>query len=150
MPEYKRLKQTMSLLDQTGVPNPYFSVHDGVCRDTTIVDGKELLSFTSYNYIGMSGDPQVTKACQDATERYGTSVSASRVVSGQKSIHEELESSIAAFIGVEDAITYVGGFSTNESTIGHIVGSGDLILHDSLSHNSIIQGSILSLSLIHI
>ncbi len=144
MPEYKRLKQTMSLLDQTGVPNPYFSVHDGVCRDTTIVDGKELLSFTSYNYIGMSGDPQVTKACQDATERYGTSVSASRVVSGQKSLHEELESSIAAFIGVEDAITYVGGFSTNESTIGHIVGSGDLILHDSLSHNSIIQGSILS------
>ena len=144
MPEYVRLQKTKKLLASTGLPNPYFSVHEAVTNDTTTIDGRELLSWSSYNYLGMSGDPQVIKASQEAVEKYGTSVSASRLVSGEKPIHRELEQGIADFIGVEDAITYVGGHSTNESTIGHLFGSGDLIVHDSLSHNSIIQGSILS------
>ncbi len=144
MPEYLRLQKTKKLLASTGLPNPYFSVHESVTNDTTTINGRELLSWSSYNYLGMSGDPAVIRASQEAVEKYGTSVSASRLVSGEKPIHRELEQGIADFIGVEDAITYVGGHSTNESTIGHLFGSGDLIIHDSLSHNSIIQGAILS------
>jgi 8-amino-7-oxononanoate synthase/acyl carrier protein len=144
MPEYRRLLKTKKLLASTGLPNPFFSVHEAIVRDTTIINGREMLSWASYNYIGMSGDPVVVKAAQDATAKYGTSVSASRLVSGEKPIHGELERGIADFIGVEDAMTYVGGHTTNESTIGHLLGSGDLIVHDSLSHNSIIQGAILS------
>ena len=142
--EYRRLKATMQQMSMTGVPNPYFTVHDCVVRDTTVVDGKELISFASYNYLGLSGHPDVTQAAADAVQRYGTSVSASRLVSGEKPIHRELETKIAKWIGVDDSILMVGGHATNETTIGHIVGAGDLILHDSLSHNSIVQGALLS------
>ncbi|QDS95126.1 Long-chain-fatty-acid--AMP ligase FadD29 [Roseimaritima multifibrata] len=143
-PEYQRLQQTKSQLLMTGVPNPYFSVHESVLRDTTIVDGKEMVSFAAFNYIGMSGDPQVTQAAQEALQKYGTSVSASRLVSGEKPVHRELERKIADFVGVDSSITFVSGHGTNESTIGHLLGPGDLILHDSLSHNSIVQGALLS------
>ncbi len=144
MPEYRRLKQTMLQFDMTGIPNPYFSVHQGLTRDTTTVDGRQLISFASYNYLGMSGDPIVTDAVVDAARKYGTSVSASRLVSGEKDIHRELEIAIAQWIGVEDSVVMVGGHSTNETVIGHLVGQNDLILHDALSHNSIVQGAILS------
>jgi 8-amino-7-oxononanoate synthase/acyl carrier protein len=144
MPEYQRLKATMHLLTMTGVPNPYFSVHERVTNDTTMIGGRELVSFSSYNYLGMSGDPAVSKAAKEAIDQFGTSVSASRLVSGEKTLHRELERSIASWLGVEDSIVYVGGHATNETTIGHLFGPGDLIAHDVLSHNSIIQGAILS------
>jgi 8-amino-7-oxononanoate synthase len=109
-----------------------------------MIGGRKLLSFATYNYLGMSGDPVVMAAAKAAIDRYGTSVSASRLVSGEKPLHRELEQGIAAFVGAQDAIVFVGGHSTNESTIGHLFGHGDLVLHDGLAHNSIIQGAILS------
>ena len=143
-PEYVKLQESKSLLDKTGIPNPFFMPSDDVTRDTTSIDGREMVSFSSYNYLGMSGDPTVSDAAQQAIEQYGTSVSASRLVSGEKPVHGQLEKAIADFIGVAAAILYVGGHATNESTIGHLFGAGDLILHDSLAHNSIIQGALLS------
>ncbi len=142
--EYRRLKTTMRQLLMTGVPNPYFTVHESVVRDTTIVDGRELISFASYNYLGLSGHPAVSEAAVEAVREYGTSVSASRLVSGEKPIHGELERKIAEWIGVDGSILMVGGHATNETTIGHLVGPGDLIVHDSLAHNSIVQGALLS------
>ena len=144
MSEYSQLKRTKQMLQSTGLPNPYFKQHQSVTCDTTVIDDREMINFSSYNYLSMSGDPKVNAAARDAVERYGTSVSASRLVSGEKTIHAELENEIADFIGAESAIVYVGGHATNESTIGHLLGPGDLILHDALSHNSIIQGAILS------
>jgi 8-amino-7-oxononanoate synthase/acyl carrier protein len=142
--EYRRLKTTMRQLLMTGVPNPYFTVHEGVVQDTTVVDGKELINFASYNYLGLSGHPAVTSAAVQAVRKYGTSVSASRLVSGEKPIHGQLERKLADWIGVDDSILMVGGHATNETTIGHLVGADDLILHDSLAHNSIVQGALLS------
>ncbi len=142
--EYRRLKATMQQMMMTGVPNPYFTVHDSVALDTTIIDGKELISFATYNYLGLSGHPAVSEAAAEAVHQYGTSVSASRLVSGEKPIHGELERAIADWVGVDAAIVMVGGHATNETTIGHLVGAGDLIVHDSLAHNSIVQGALLS------
>ncbi len=144
LPEYRRLKQTMMQFDMTGIPNPFFSVHQGLTRDTTTINGKQFISFASYNYLGMSGDPTVSQSVIDAVSKYGTSVSASRLVSGEKDLHRQLEQGIANWIGVEDSIVLVGGHSTNETVIGHLVDQPDLILHDALSHNSIVQGAILS------
>lgn len=144
MPEYRKLKQTQALLATTGVPNPFFSVHESIADDHTVIAGRKLLSFASYNYLGMSGDPVVTAAAQKAIARYGTSVSASRLVSGEKPLHRQLEQGLASFIGAADALCFVGGHATNESTIGHLFGVGDLIVHDALAHNSILQGAILS------
>ena len=143
-PEYRRLQAQKKILADAGMENPYFTVHESVARDTTVVNGREMLSFATYNYLGMSGDPQVSEASKQAITDYGTSVSASRLVSGQKPVHVELERAIADLLGVEDSIVYIGGHPTNESTIGHLLGPGDLILHDGLAHNSIVQGALLS------
>jgi 8-amino-7-oxononanoate synthase len=103
-----------------------------------------MVSWATYNYLGMSGEPEVAAAAKAAIDRFGTSVSASRLVSGEKTIHQELEREIARTIGTEDAVTFVGGHATNETVIGHVVGPGDLVLHDALAHNSLLQGAVLS------
>jgi len=143
-PEYRQLESQLGQISMLGMENPYFNVHERVTSDTTVIDGREMINFSSYNYLGMSGDPDVIQAAKDALDRYGSSASASRVVSGEKTVHRELEKAIAEFLGAEDSIVYVGGHSTNETTIGHLFNPGDLILHDELAHNSVIQGCILS------
>jgi 8-amino-7-oxononanoate synthase/acyl carrier protein len=143
-PEYVRLRQSLNLLEATGLGNPYFAVHDGITNERIRVGDRELLNFSSYNYVGMSGDPTVARAAQEAIGQLGTSVSASRLVSGEKQIHRDLEAAIARFLGTEASVAFVGGHATNESVIGHLFGPGDLVLHDALAHNSIVQGAILS------
>ncbi|MFD4443844.1 type I polyketide synthase [Nocardia sp. NPDC058519] len=127
-----------------GLANPYFLINDGVTRDTSFIGGTEVVNFASYNYLGMSGHPAVVAAVQDAVARYGSSVSASRLLSGEKPIHRELEAELAALLGTEDAIALVGGHSTNVTIIGHLVDGQDLVIHDSLAHDSILQGCRLS------
>ncbi len=144
MPEFVRLHRLRRLIDSTGLRNPFFGVHEGRIGDTTKIDGRELISFASYNYLGLSGHPDVSQSAKNAIDEFGTSVSASRIVSGEKTIHRDLEKELSDFLDVEDVITFPGGHATNESVIGHLVGSGDLIIHDSLAHNSIIQGAELS------
>lgn len=142
MPEYLTLRADLDRVEQLG--NPFFGLHEGTARETTRINQRELISYSSYNYLGMSGDPFVNRAAQTAIEQYGTSVSASRVVAGERPIHRQLEQEIARLIGTEDCIIYVGGHATNVTTIGHLFGDQDLILYDALSHNSIRQGCDLS------
>jgi acyl transferase domain-containing protein/7-keto-8-aminopelargonate synthetase-like enzyme len=143
-PEYEELQERIQMAEAFGLKNPYFSVHEAICGDTTVVNGKEMINFSSYNYVGNSGDPVVSKAAQDAITKYGTSVSASRVASGEKPLTRELERALADFFGTEDCVVLVSGHATNVTVIGHVVGAGDLILHDALAHDSIIGGAKLS------
>ena len=143
-PEYQKLKAQLQQVESLGNGNPFFVPQEGVANNSTTVEGRELINFATYNYIGMCGDPTVTQAAQNATERYGTSACASRLISGEKPLHRELERELADFIGVEDSIVLVGGHATNVTTIGHLFGKDDLVVYDSLSHNSILQGCFLS------
>ncbi|NJR46861.1 MAG: aminotransferase class I/II-fold pyridoxal phosphate-dependent enzyme [Hyellaceae cyanobacterium CSU_1_1] len=143
-PEYKKLLAQQEQVASLGNGNPFFIPQEGIVNDRTTVDGRELINFATYNYIGMCGDPQVTQAAKDAIDKYGTSACASRLLSGEKPLHRELERELAEFIGVEDSIVLVGGHATNVTTIGHLFGKGDLIVYDALSHNSILQGCFLS------
>jgi len=143
-PEVRALEQNFAMVRDAGLENPYFSVHEGLTNDRTRIGGREMVSWATYNYLGMSGEPDVAAAAKAAIDHFGTSVSASRLVSGEKTIHQELEREIARFVGAEDAITFVGGHATNETVIGHVVGPGDLVLHDGLAHNSLLQGAVLS------
>jgi 8-amino-7-oxononanoate synthase len=143
-PEVEQLDQRFQMAELMGLRNPYFHVHAGTARNTSVVDGVEMLNFSSYNYLGYSGHPEVVAAAKEAIEKYGTSVSASRVASGERPIHRELEIGLAGHVGVEDAIVYVSGHATNVTTIGHLLGEQDLIVHDSLIHDSILQGVHLS------
>ncbi|MCK6546399.1 aminotransferase class I/II-fold pyridoxal phosphate-dependent enzyme [Myxococcota bacterium] len=143
-PEVEALDQRFQMAELVGLSNPYFHMHSGTARNRSIVDGVEMLNFSSYNYLGFSGHPEVVQAAKDAIERYGTSVSASRVASGERPLHRELEAGIAEHLGVEDSIVFVSGHATNVTTVGHLFDRNDLILHDALIHDSVLQGIYLS------
>ena len=142
--EVKALADRKALAEAVGVDNPYFLVNDGVTRDTSIINGAEVINFSSYNYVGMSGHPAVAEAVSDAVRQWGSSCSASRLLSGEKPVHRELELELAKLLGTEDAMALVSGHATNVTVIGHLLGEGDLVIHDSLAHDSIMQGCKLS------
>ncbi len=143
MPNYRQMAHKMNLLSSAGLAMPYFCEHERTTQDTTQIAGREVVTFSSSNYLGMSGDPVVVEAAKRAIDAYGTSVSASRLIAG-KPIHRELEERLARFLRVEKTLVFSSGYAANETTIAHLFGARDLILHDSLAHNCIIQGAILS------
>lgn len=143
-PEVRQFEERLSAITGSGADFPYFRVHQGTIRDTTVIGDRTYLSFGSYNYLGLSGHPVVNEAAQQAVEWYGTSVSASRALSGERELTVRLERALADFLGVEDCLTLVSGHATNVTAIGHLVGTGDLVLHDALAHDSILQGCALS------
>ncbi|NNE37026.1 MAG: aminotransferase class I/II-fold pyridoxal phosphate-dependent enzyme [Gammaproteobacteria bacterium] len=144
LPGLKQLHIQATAAEKFEIQNPFFRCHSGVANNSTSIDGRKFINYSSYNYLGLNGHPRVSKAAKTAIDHYGTSASASRPVSGERPIHRELELALADLHGTEDSIVYVSGHATNVSTIGSLFGKKDLILHDSLAHNSIIQGAILS------
>ncbi|MFD4840009.1 aminotransferase class I/II-fold pyridoxal phosphate-dependent enzyme [Achromobacter sp. NPDC058515] len=143
-PGYQQLRIINDGAKRLGVKNPFFTLHDGAAGSGTTIGGRAFINYASYNYLDMSGDPVVAEAAKAAIDRYGTSVSASRLVSGERPVHRELEMEIASLYGADDAITFVSGHATNVSTIGYLFGPRDLVLHDELIHNSVLQGIQLS------
>ncbi|MEA2273705.1 MAG: hypothetical protein QOI98_2413 [Solirubrobacteraceae bacterium] len=143
-PEVVEITDRIRAATEYGLENPYFLINDGVTQDTSVIDGAEVINFSSYNYLGLSGHPAVTAAVQEAVAQYGSSCSSSRMLSGEKPVHQELEAELAALLGTDDAIALVSGHATNVTVIGHLVGPGDLVIHDALAHNSIVQGGELS------
>ncbi|RSS81028.1 aminotransferase class I/II-fold pyridoxal phosphate-dependent enzyme [Streptomyces sp. WAC06614] len=143
-PEVRQFEDRASAILDSGAEFPYFRVHEGTIRASTTIGGRPYLSFGSYNYLGLSGHPAVNEAVHRAVERYGTSVSASRMLSGERDLTVRLERALTAFLGVGDCLALVSGHATNVTAIGHLVGAGDLILHDALAHDSILQGCALS------
>lgn len=143
-PEIRAFEQHKSVIARAGVENPYFRSNDGTTGRHTRINGKQLISFSGYNYLGFSGHPQVNQRAKEAIDLYGTSPSASRLVTGEKPIHRELETALANFMGTESALVFASGHATNVTVIGHFFNSEDLILYDELSHNSLVQGCVLS------
>ena len=141
---YRELRLIEEAADYLGIDDPFFRVHDGIAGAETVIGNRTYINFASYNYIGLNGDPRIAAAAKAAIDRYGTSVSASRPVSGERPVHRDLERALARIHGAEDSIALVGGHSTNVTVIGHLLGRNDLVVHDSLIHNSIVQGAMLS------
>ncbi|MGD9881872.1 MAG: aminotransferase class I/II-fold pyridoxal phosphate-dependent enzyme [Reyranella sp.] len=143
-PEYAALRQLYEGDGVESLGDLFLQSFDGINADRARRAGTVLDNFCSYNYLGMSGDQEVSRAAIDAIATFGTSVSASRLVSGERPVHRRLERGIAQWIGAEDAIVFVGGFSANVDTIGHLLGKDDLIVYDSLIHASVQQGARLA------
>ena len=143
-PGYQQIRIMNDGAARLGIGNPFFKLHEGIAGATTKIGGREYINYASYNSLALSGLPETNEAAKKAIDRYGTSVSASRLVSGERPVHRELEQAIAKVYDVDDAIVLVSGHATNVTSIGHLFGSKDLILHDELVHNSILQGITLS------
>ena len=143
-PEYGELKRQERMLQAVAGDNPYFRVDQGGAGSAPCIEGRRFVNFSVYDYVGLAHDPEVAAAAKAAIDRYGTSAGASRLVSGEKQVHRDLEQALAAFLGTPAAIVFVSGHATNVTTIGHLLGPDDLILHDILAHNSIVQGAMLA------
>ncbi len=108
------------------------------------VDGRKVLNFCSNNYLGLANHPALIRAAHDALDQYGIGPAAVRTIAGTMELHLELERRVAAFKGVESAITFQSGFNANLATIPALVDKKDIIYSDELNHASIIDGCRLS------
>lgn len=109
-----------------------------------VVDGKQVLNFCSNNYLGLANHPRLVEAARAAVSQYGVGPAAVRTIAGTLDLHLELERRLAAFKGVEAAVTFQSGFTANLATIPALVGREDVIFSDELNHASIIDGSRLA------
>lgn len=144
LPGYDELLMVRATGEALGIANPFFRPHEGCAGALTRIDGRELVNFASYDYLGLNSHPKVRQAAQEAIEHYGTSVSASRLVAGERPIHRALEARLAKLHQADDAVAFVSGHAANVTTIGTLVGAEDAVFHDALIHNSVIVGAELA------
>ena len=144
LPGYTEQRLLRFAASALGLKDPYFLLHEGDAGAWTVIDGRRMINFSSYDYLGLNHHPQVRAAVHAAIDRYGVSTSASRLVAGERPIHRALESALADHFRQEACLTYVSGHAANVSTIGALLGPRDLIVHDALAHNSIVMGAQLS------
>jgi len=109
-----------------------------------VVDGKKVLNFCSNNYLGLANHPRLVAAAKKIVDEMGVGPAAVRTIAGTTTLHLELEKRLAAFKGVQAAITFQSGFAANLATIPALVGKEDVVFSDRLNHASIIDGCRLS------
>jgi glycine C-acetyltransferase len=103
-------------------------------------DGRQLINLCANNYLGLSGDEATVQASIAATEQYGYGLSSVRFICGTQTVHKQLESAIADFLGMEDTILYAAAFDANGGLFEPLFDENDAIISDALNHASIIDG----------
>jgi len=144
LPAYKAILKHRGIAKLFRLADPFYRCHDARLGAHIWIGEKCYTNFASYDYLGLNQHPCVIAAATAAIARHGTSVSASRIVAGERPFHRDLERALAELYAAEDAVTFVSGHATNVSTIGTLLSSDDLILHDELVHNSVLIGAKLS------
>jgi 8-amino-7-oxononanoate synthase len=102
-------------------------------------DGHEMLMLSSYDYLGLIGDPRVNEAAVDAVNKYGTGTGGARLLTGTLDLHRQLERDVAEYKGTEEAITFSSGYLANIAVITSLLGPADRVIADSLSHRSLLD-----------
>ena len=144
LPAYREMRTQRALADTLAIDFPFYRVHDARAGSRSIIGGKPVVNFASYDYLGLNGHADITKAVVDAVGTWGTSVSASRITAGERDFHRDLERALADNYDADDALVFVSGHATAVSTIAALLGPKDLILHDALIHNCVVVGAQLS------
>jgi glycine C-acetyltransferase/8-amino-7-oxononanoate synthase len=105
-----------------------------------VLDGRPVLLLCSNNYLGLADHPRVRGAAAEAAMRLGTSAGASRLISGNMTIHARLETRLAEFKGTESALLFGSGYLANTGAVAALAGEGEVVFSDELNHASIIDG----------
>lgn len=108
------------------------------------MEGRSLINFASNDYLGLAGDERLVQASVTATQIYGTGSTGSRLLSGHRELHRELERAIAILKQTEDALVFSSGYLANLGTIAALVDKRDLILSDQYNHSCLKNGAVLS------
>nr|ADM94986.1 hypothetical protein [uncultured Atribacterota bacterium] len=142
----QRIKETNERASRMKENKTFFYLKsiEGSSGPRVHIDGREMIMFASYNYLGLISHPRVKDAAKRAIDEYGTGAAGVRLLAGTTKAHEELEEKIAQFKKTEDAVTYSSGYVTNLAAITTLCQRGDLVIMDKLDHASIIDGCILS------
>ena len=144
LPQYQQIKFQREFAKFAHLNVPYYRMHATRSGAEAIIDGRSLVNFASYDYLGLNGHPAVVAAAEAATREFGTSVSASRISAGERQVHRDLETGLARIYEAEDCIVFNSGHAGGVSTIASLIGPKDLIVHDALIHNCIVVGAQLS------
>ncbi|WP_104662796.1 aminotransferase class I/II-fold pyridoxal phosphate-dependent enzyme [Ensifer adhaerens] len=144
LPEYKQVMTQKFASEQLGIANPFYRAHQTAAGATTVIDGRKLINFASYDYLGLNRHAEVLARARDTIDTFGISASASRLVAGERPVHVALEEKIASFYGVDAAVCFVSGYLTNVAAISCLMGPKDLVVHDEFIHNSALAGIKLS------
>jgi 8-amino-7-oxononanoate synthase len=123
---------------------PYFRLLTSKAGPVVEMEGRETIMLGSNNYLGLTGDPRVGAAAQDALEEFGTALTGSRLLNGTIPLHVELEEELAQWMGTEAALVFTTGYQANVGCIGTILAPGDTVICDSGDHASILDGCRLS------
>jgi 8-amino-7-oxononanoate synthase len=105
---------------------------------------RRLINFASNDYLGLAGDDRLIQAAMAATKEFGTGATGSRLLSGHRDLHQQLELAIAHLKQTEDALVFSSGYLANLGAIVSVVGKRDLILSDKYNHSSLKNGAALS------
>ena len=109
-------------------------------RSRCVIDGREVITLSSNNYLGLNTHPKLRQAALDAVERYGAGSGAVRTIAGTMTLHEQLEARLATFKHTEAVLTFQSGFTANTGVIPILAPDGATIVSDALNHASIIDG----------
>jgi len=140
---YGWIEQSLATIHRA---NWYRSVKtiQGLPGATVQLEGTEVINFASNDYLGLAGDDRLIQAAISATKEFGTGSTGSRLLSGHRELHRQLECAIASLKQTEDALVFSSGYLANLGAISAIVGKRDLILSDQYNHSSLKNGAILS------
>jgi glycine C-acetyltransferase len=133
------LRDRLAALEEEGLYNTITTI-EGPQGAWLSVDGRDVLNFCSNNYLGLANDPTLVESAKAALDQYGIGPGAVRTIAGTMTIHDELESALARFKGVDAALSFQSGFVANLAVIPALVGEGDVIISDALNHASIVDG----------
>lgn len=140
---YNWIEQSLATIHKA---DRYRSVQTIQDRPGAIIqmEGRSLINFASNDYLGLAGDERLIQTAVAATQKFGTGSTGSRLLSGHRELHRELEVAIAALKQTEDALVFSSGYLANMGAIAALVGKRDLILSDLYNHSSLKNGAILS------
>ncbi|MCM0593783.1 MAG: 8-amino-7-oxononanoate synthase [Gloeotrichia echinulata DEX184] len=140
---YAWLEQSLAIIHQADWYRSVQTIH-GRPGATVLLAGREVINFASNDYLGLAGDERLIEAGVAATTEFGTGSTGSRLLSGHRELHRQLEKAIASLKQTEDAVVFSSGYLANLGAIAALVGKRDLILSDQYNHSSLKNGAILS------
>ena len=134
------IAERQALID-TGVTDPFAIVMEQVKSPTeAVIAGRDTILLGTYNYMGMTFDPDVIQAGKDALDQFGSGTNGSRMLNGTFRDHMEVEQALRDFYGVSGAIVFSTGYMANLGMISTLAGKGDYVILDADSHASIYDG----------
>ena len=140
---YDWIDKSLATIEKAGWHRQVKQIND---RPGAVIEleGQSLINFASNDYLGLAGDERLIRAATEAIQQYGTGTTGSRLLSGHRQLHQNLESAIAQLKQTEDALVFSSGYLANIGTITALVGTRDLILADQYNHSSLKNGATIA------